>query len=54
MNMATHEDKVEAWRDLELALNVALIAWGDDDPTVRKILLKARGDLRMHLEGART
>ena len=47
-------DKRETIRDVEFAINTALLVWEDDDPVVRRILLACRGDLREHLEGARS
>jgi hypothetical protein len=47
-------EKSQTIREVEEAINYALIVWGHDDDEVRRILLQCRGDLREHLEGART
>ena len=44
----------ESIRDVESAINVALIVWGDHNPAVRRALLTCRGDVREALGEART
>lgn len=44
----------EALRDVEGAINVALMVWGSYNPDVRRALLTCRGDLREAIGEART
>lgn len=50
----TEQDKHVAIRELELAINVALVSWGYENERLRYALLNARGDIREALGEART
>jgi hypothetical protein len=52
--ITTDKDKMVAIRELEMAINVALISWGFENERLRYTLLNARGDIREALGEARS